>query len=77
MQTKGDPLSQTWLGVTAKGIALAEKRAQVRAIVQRCSWANIAKLSFNKEKFIIKPHAHSDDPNKICRYTESYKKYVF
>ena len=71
---KGDPLSQTWIGVTSRGLALAEMRSQQRSIVQRCSWENIAKLSFNKEKFTIKPHLHTDDPNKITRYTESYKK---
>jgi len=73
-QAKGDPLSQMWLGVTSKGLALAEKRGQQRSIVQRCSWSNIAKISFNKEKLTIKPHLHTADPSKIHRYAESYKK---
>ncbi|XP_067950888.1 tyrosine-protein phosphatase non-receptor type 13-like [Watersipora subatra] len=73
-RARNDPLSHSWVGVASRGLALAEKRGQQRLIVQRCSWDNIEKLSFNKEKFTIKPHLHTDDPSKIHRYTESYKK---
>ena len=65
-----------WVGISAHGVNISEKRVSSREMLQEFPWQFIQKISFNRKRFSILPKSEAGPVRngKLNFYSDSFRK---